>query len=45
MVFIITMLKENRAKVSKYDLNDLLGREKSDIFNYRTIKNFHMTKT
>lgn len=37
MVSIIMMLKENRAKVPKCDLNGLLGREKSDILNYRTI--------
>jgi len=37
MVLITMMLKENRAKVSKCDLDGLLGREKSDILNYRTI--------
>lgn len=38
------MLEENRARVSKCDLNGLLGREKSDILNYITIKNLYVTK-
>lgn len=46
MVSVIMMLKENRAKVPKCDLNGLLGREKSDILNYRTtIKLLHDKNT
>lgn len=42
MVLITTMLKENKAKVSKCDLIGLLGREKSDILNCRTINKTFM---